>query len=373
MSRLGLTMVDNRRKDCVQRQSRSHNEPVRRHGKTSSMKFDFRIPPHAGPRCMRSSAQASLRIVLIATSVALSAGQAAAINPNRTLSQALLRKWQVQQGLPQATIFSIRQTTDGYLWLGSQSGLFRFDGTRFSLPPDEQAVLENAWIEDLCEDAEGNLWIATDGSGLIQLKPDGTISRFGQADGLLSEELRCLYYDRQGNLWIGASAGAARFRAGKFETLAAPAGDELRDVWTFGETPDGTIWIGGDGNRLRSFSQRRTRLAPPGGASCLWLGASFARNAGRRAVDWHDQQRLVATQGEARTLLHAPTAWPTIGSAAWPPLPMEFFGSARRTASAASAAKRSKAFALATVCRKAPSTRFAKTGKERCGSARSTA
>lgn len=214
----------------------------------------------------------------MATTVAIMAGRAEAINPNRTLSQALLRKWQVQQGLPQATIFSIRQTTDGYLWLGSQSGLIGFDGTRFSLLPDEQGVLENAWIEDLCEDAEGNLWIATDGAGLIQLKRDGTIARFGRSDGLLSEELRCLYYDRSGNLWIGASAGAARFRAGRFETLAAPEGDELRDVWTFGETPDGTIWIGGDGNRLRAFrdgelSSHRLEALPAYGSVRALLGA----------------------------------------------------------------------------------------------------
>src|SRR5207248_1092967 len=69
----------------------------------------------------------ALTVVLIFSPLA-----AYALDAGRSLTQALHRIWQVPQGLPQATIYSIRQTQDGYLWLGTQSGLVRFDGVRFT-------------------------------------------------------------------------------------------------------------------------------------------------------------------------------------------------------------------------------------------------
>jgi signal transduction histidine kinase/ligand-binding sensor domain-containing protein len=180
-------------------------------------------------------------------------GRADAIDPSRTLSQALLRKWQVQQGLPQATIFSIRQTADGYLWLGSQTGLIRFDGQRFTMMKDNQyGLLENAWIEDLCEDADHNLWIATDGAGLIRLRR-GECVRFGPADGMPWDAIRCLHSDRNGGLWVGAAAGLGRIKSGKFEVIVSPEQNAGRGVRAITQTPDGTIWFGGNGSQLGAF------------------------------------------------------------------------------------------------------------------------
>ena len=70
-------------------------------------------------------------VALFAASLLLPFTPAWGLEPGRAITQALLRKWQVPQGLPQATITKIVQTSDGYLWLGTQSGLYRFDGIRF--------------------------------------------------------------------------------------------------------------------------------------------------------------------------------------------------------------------------------------------------
>src|SRR4051794_22045336 len=94
-----------------------------------------------------------------------------ALNPNRALTQYLHRIWQVPQGLPQATIFAIRQTRDGYLWLGTRTGLVRFDGIRFSpLQGDSESMLKDIWVRDFLEDASGDLWIATNDVGLIRYR-----------------------------------------------------------------------------------------------------------------------------------------------------------------------------------------------------------
>ena len=70
-----------------------------------------------------------LRAVLGALILAL---PAFGLDPAKSLTQYLHRIQQIQQGLPQATIFSILQSHDGYLWVGTQRGLSRFDGVRFT-------------------------------------------------------------------------------------------------------------------------------------------------------------------------------------------------------------------------------------------------
>src|SRR6478672_3506496 len=71
------------------------------------------------------------RIALL-VALAACATRAYALDPSRTLTQYVHRIWQVQQGLPQASIYAILQTRDGYVWLGTQMGLVKFDGVRFT-------------------------------------------------------------------------------------------------------------------------------------------------------------------------------------------------------------------------------------------------
>ncbi len=138
-----------------------------------------------------------------------------ALDPHRALTQALLRKWQFQQGLPQPTINKILQTADGYIWLGTPSGLYRFDGIRFTAAPEEgKASLADLWIQDLCEDRGHGLWIATNDSGLVRLKAGKAVS-LGLAEGLPSINVRCLLIARNGDLWIGTDQGLARCAADK--------------------------------------------------------------------------------------------------------------------------------------------------------------
>src|SRR6267154_1325718 len=84
-----------------------------------------------GPAALR----VCMRIVTILSALVVltfSSPRTQALDPQRPLSQCLRRIWQVQQGLPQATIFSICQTQDGFIWLGTRTGLVRFDGLRFT-------------------------------------------------------------------------------------------------------------------------------------------------------------------------------------------------------------------------------------------------
>ncbi|MDB5289687.1 MAG: putative two-component system sensor kinase, partial [Phycisphaerales bacterium] len=217
----------------------------------------------AGLRCHALLTAASIAILL------LSSDYARALDPNRALTQAVHRIWQVQQGLPHATVLSVFQTKDGYLWLGTQTGLARFDGVHFTTVREVGGVsLENLWVQDLVEDGDRGLWIATDGAGLFRLQ-DGTGKHYGVADGLPSDHVLYLLYDRRGDLWAATPNGLARFSNGKFIVYQKELGLGSDAVRTICEAKDGTIWVGGEGPQLSvwngsSFTMRRLASLPAG-------------------------------------------------------------------------------------------------------------
>jgi len=94
-------------------------------------------------------ARAPLRIVVLAALV-VCAPRAYALDPSRTLSQYVHRIWQVQQGLPQASIHVVLQTRDGYVWLGTETGLVKFDRVRFTSVDDlGGAAIGRVWVTSL--------------------------------------------------------------------------------------------------------------------------------------------------------------------------------------------------------------------------------
>src|ERR1700691_6245384 len=106
----------------------------------------------------------SVRAIWIAGAATLLLGSAPilALNPNHQITQYVHRIWQAQPGLSQTSIYAVSQTRDGYIWLGTQSGVVRFDGIRFSrvetLP---QASLGDIWARAIEEDTAGHVWITT--------------------------------------------------------------------------------------------------------------------------------------------------------------------------------------------------------------------
>src|ERR1700757_2517571 len=134
-------------------------------------------------RCARITDVVKVFRALVLFAVLASAGRADALDPARTLSQYVHRIWQVQQGLPQATIYSIVQTHDGYLWLGTQTGLVKFDGERFTTVDELDGIpLKDVWVTQLIEDDQGTLWVGTNHAGLIRVQ-HGKARRFSQEDG----------------------------------------------------------------------------------------------------------------------------------------------------------------------------------------------
>ncbi len=139
-------------------------------------------------------------------------------------------------------------TRDGALWIGSDYGLFRWDGRRFTGYGPAQG-LPPFGVRVLGEEADGTIWVGTDGGGLARLS-GGRFEVLTERDGLASNQVRALLPARRGGLWIGTYGGLSHYHDGRFTNLTTAGGLPSRFVRALHEDADGTLWIGTFGGGL---------------------------------------------------------------------------------------------------------------------------
>ncbi len=176
---------------------------------------------------------------------------AEALDPARTLDQYVSESWKSREGVPLSAIWSMTQTRDGYLWLGTWEAVVRFDGLRFEVVDfGRLGIARGAFVLALQETRDGDLWAGLDGAGLVRMR-QGRLTRYSTAHGLPSEMVRSLCEGSDGALLVGTTAGVARMRDGRFEKLGIdqhfPQGavrvlwpDAQRNLW-FAAWPYG-LW-----------------------------------------------------------------------------------------------------------------------------------
>ncbi len=174
-----------------------------------------------------------------------------ALDPHRQLSQYVRQTWETRDGLMQNTLQVVLQTRDGYIWIGTESGLVRFDGVRFTtFDRHNTPVLRDHMVRALAEGPDGTLWIGTHPGGLVRYR-DGTFSAFGREHGLPDNPVYSLHVDRKGTLWVGTfGAGLAYWTGTRFEVIGTRDGLPREHVRAIFEDRDGVLWIGTDGGGL---------------------------------------------------------------------------------------------------------------------------
>jgi PAS domain S-box-containing protein len=201
-------------------------------------------------------------VVMALLSVVLSGnellGQSAALpslDPQKAITQYHHDVWNLDEGLPQSAIQALAQTPDGYIWIGLEEGLVRFDGVRFTLffKGNVPAFTHNN-IFALCAARDSSLWIGTRGGGLIRLKA-GKFHAYTSAQGLSNDFVKALYEDRQGNLWIGTNGGLNCRRDGKFTLYTTREGLSHNAVLSIYEDSRNNLWIGTDGGGLNRLHE----------------------------------------------------------------------------------------------------------------------
>jgi len=163
----------------------------------------------------------------------------------------------VEEGLPQESVLTILQDRAGFMWLGTQAGLTRYDGYRYRVfrnDPNDGASLPDNYIQTSYEDGDGRLWFGTRG-GLARFDPatQGFVRQAlsgGAGRGGRNSNVSSIVGDRKGGLWIGTGDGlvhldVASGRSRIFQHAAAdPA--SLRDdrVTALALDGRGGLWVG---------------------------------------------------------------------------------------------------------------------------------
>jgi len=166
-----------------------------------------------------------------------------ALDPNRNLKEFGHQAWLTENGLPQNTVQSIVQTRDGYLWIGTQEGLARFDGLNFTVFDKENTpAFKSNDIRFLHEDGQGRLWISTS-YGLV-CRHNGQFTSFTENEGLPDNSIGPVVEDTNGNVWIGTGGGLSRFENGNFKTLTVEQGLSRNVIQTLCARANGTLLVG---------------------------------------------------------------------------------------------------------------------------------
>ncbi|MGA8740874.1 MAG: two-component regulator propeller domain-containing protein [Terracidiphilus sp.] len=143
---------------------------------------------------------------------------AAALEPTTPLASYGRQSWVMENGLPQNTVQAIAQTRDGFVWLGTEAGLARFDGNGFVLfDQNSKPALPSNDVRCLFEARDGTFWIGT-AEGLASWK-NGTQTAYTTTNGLPSNAIRALAQDSAGALWVSTDQGAARLNGDHFEQI----------------------------------------------------------------------------------------------------------------------------------------------------------
>jgi signal transduction histidine kinase/ligand-binding sensor domain-containing protein/DNA-binding response OmpR family regulator len=183
-------------------------------------------------------------------------GQVFALDPSLQLSQYVIDNWQIADGLPQSSVAAIARTPDGYLWVGTQEGLARFDGVRFvTYDSSNVADFPNKFITTLFVDHSGKLWVG--GWSGIAVVENGRVQRYDKTGPLANADVRAMAEDQNNRLWIATAHGLFVVNGGDL-ALIDPA-SELHDgpINALQVDAHGALWVATGSGALYRFDGRR--------------------------------------------------------------------------------------------------------------------
>lgn len=173
----------------------------------------------------------------------------------------------VEKGLSQATVYCTYQDSQGYIWIGTEDGLNKYDGYSFDIykyDPTDTSTLSNNIIRCIFEDSQKNLWIGTD-NGLNKLDPtNGSFRRYlnipGNKNSLSNNLISSITQDKQGTIWIGTGNGLNAFNvtSGIFTTYyhnpnstSSLSGNVIASLFVDNQN---TLWVGTVSNGINQFN-----------------------------------------------------------------------------------------------------------------------
>jgi signal transduction histidine kinase/ligand-binding sensor domain-containing protein len=159
-----------------------------------------------------------------------------------TLSQYHHTAWTTRDGAP-ANVYALAQTADGFLWLGTSGGLFRFDGVRFELVEGVGGVQFPSGNISALLSVQDGLWIGYRLGGVSLLAKD-SLKTFGSREGLPERSVWTLARDSSGTMWAGTTVGLYRLERGSWRQVGPDQGVPRTWVTALITDARGRVWAG---------------------------------------------------------------------------------------------------------------------------------
>jgi len=191
--------------------------------------------------------------VWLVSAVAL-APPSLALDRDKLISQFTHTSWSARDGIP-GPVRAIAQTPDGYLWLGTEAGLYRFDGLRFVAVPIESGTGAGAHehskaIWSLCAARGGGLWIGF-GSGGVGKLENARFVHYPSEEGAPAGGVLSIVEDSTGVIWAGGPYAFGRFENGAWRAVGQEMGYPAPGAQALLVDARGALWAATDGRDLR--------------------------------------------------------------------------------------------------------------------------
>jgi ligand-binding sensor domain-containing protein/signal transduction histidine kinase len=209
-------------------------------------------------------------------------GTAYAVDPDRAMSQYVREHWGAEQGFPKGPVYAIAQTPDGYLWIGADAGLIRFDGWNFRLVTDDSGAFTITSVLGLTTDHDGSLWLRLQDLTILRYR-NGVFDRPSGYEPLLN--ISAMSRANGGQLLIAeAEVGALLSGPNGFQMLASASDLPRSPIISLAQTANGDIWMGSRDAGLFRFAggkalsikeglpDYKVNCLLPAGDRDLWVG-----------------------------------------------------------------------------------------------------
>jgi ligand-binding sensor domain-containing protein/signal transduction histidine kinase len=185
----------------------------------------------------------------------------------------------VKPGLPDLKVNCLLANSDRDLWVGTDSGIVRWNGTEL-VNPGIPSSMNHFQALSMVRDRDANVWVGTDSMGLLRLNSNGLAS-LRESDGVTSGAVTSVYEDREGNLWIGGADGIERIGDSAFVTYSIPEGLPTEGSKPVFVESEGRVWF------------------PPVQGGLWWVKDGLH---GRVTGDWLDRDVVYTLAGKKREL-----------------------------------------------------------------------
>ena len=201
-------------------------------------------------------------------------------------------------GMPNLRVRTLLRDRQGNLWIGTDgSGLLRVAGHQIQRFTYKNGLI-NDFVRAILQSRDGSIWVGTDG-GITHIGP-GTRQSFGVPEGLAYFSITALFEDRDGDLWVGTSRGLSHISNERIVHDAATQSMQNEQLWSIDQDPSGGIWFGASSGLYGYKAGKVIHLTTSDGLANNWIDQILQDSRGNIWLSGPNSvSRLTVTELEA--------------------------------------------------------------------------